>query len=361
MTPVAQWKQRISSPAIVLATLVVLWSAGPAAAGEVRSGPFEGFAIYSLSDPGYVSVPNHPDLNPSSAITLEAWINTDFDYSSNFENCMAIAGKGFSDNYYLGFCGRSLRSFVGGVSLLTTQLELPANTWVHVAMTSDGVRRRHYIDGSLVSDVAETGVLSPNTKPFRIGDDFDYFEEFSGSIDEVRLWNRALSTEELRDYARFALQYQVPGLVAIWDFGPNEFFGNHDGAIVGTVAGLTDPLGSCSNTSDRLCLADRFTVTVDWMTNTDSGDATAVPPNSKDTGLFWFFGADNWEVMVKVLPVCGFLNDRVWVFIAASTDQGYEITVRDSLTGQSVTYSKLVGPPAPAITDTNALDVCNPF
>lgn len=345
--------------AVVLVGASIL-VAGPASAGEVPGAPFQGFAIYSLSDPGYVNVPNHPDLNPASAITLEAWINTDFDFSFNFEGCMDIAGKGFTDHYSLGFCGRTLRSRVGGKLVATLGRQLPANTWIHVAMTSDGVRRRHYIDGSMVTDVAEPGVMSSNNKPFQIGQDPDYFEEFSGTIDEVRLWNRALSMEELRDYARFALQYEVPGLVAIWDFGPNEFFGNHDGTIVGNLAGLTDPLGSCSSTSTTLCLLGRFTVTVEWTTNSDAGQGTAVPPNSTDTGLFWFFQAANWEIMVKVLDACGF-NDRFWVYIAASTDQGYKVTVRDSLTAESVVYTKAVGPPAPATTDSSALDVCNPF
>lgn len=343
----------------VLAAMALLLG-GPAMAGEVPTAPFQGFAIYSLSDPGYVNVPHHPDLNPASQITLEAWINTDFDFSINFENCMTIAGKGFTDHYSLGFCGRFLRSRVGGALVQSLGMELPANRWVHVAMTSDGSRRRHYVNGSLVTDVAEPGSMSANSKPFQIGQDPDYFEEFSGAIDEVRLWNRALSMEELRDYARFALQYQVQGLIAVWDFGPNEFFGNHDGTIVGNLAGLTDPLGACSSSSTTMCLLGRYTVEVEWSTNADSGQAAAVPPNSTDTALFWFFAPRNWEMMVKVIDGCG-LNNRVWVYLAASTDQGYRVTVRDSLTGQEAIYTKAVGPPAPATTDSGALDVCNPF
>lgn len=352
--------QPLTRGGLVLAMLVLV--AVPVTAAEVTTAPYEGFAIFSPLDPGYVNVPDHPDLDPTSEITLEAWVNI-----GSGGGCPTIAGKGYTSNYWLGFCGNKIRSYVGGESVDSGEgseyngIDLPFGQWVHIAMTSDGSLRRHYIDGNLVTQVAETGTLTPNSDPFRIGRDADWNVVFDGAIDEVRLWNRALSTEEIRDYSRFALQYEVDGLVAVWDFGPNDVFGNHDGTIVGNIAGLTDPLGSCSNTSSRLCLGDRFTVTVEWQTNSDSGDASAVPPQSNDTGLFWFFDPENWEVMVKVLNVCGFLNDRIWVYVAASTDQGYTITVRDSLTGQDVVYNKAVGPPAPAITDTNALDVCNPF
>ena len=347
-----------SSPtlAALVGVLILALFVAPALAVEVTTAPYEGFAIFDASDPGYVSIPDHPDLEPMSAITLEAWVN----FSPNLL-CNSIIGKGYLASYWMGVCGTTFTSWIGGELIETVQIEVPIDTWVHLAMTSDGTTRRHYINGSLVSEEPELGSLINNTNPVQIGKDPDWFVNYDGAIDEVRLWNRALSTEEIRDYSRFALQYAVPGLVAVWDFGPNDVFGNHDGVIVGSLGGLTNPLGSCSNTSSTMCLADRFTVTVDWNTNSDSGTATAVPPNSKDTGLFWFFAPDNWEVMVKVLNVCGFLNDRVWVYIAASTDQGYKITVRDSLTGQSVEYNKAVGPPAPAITDTNALDVCNPF
>lgn len=341
-------------PVLLMIVLALGVVAAPATAAEVTTAPYEGFAIYSAGDPGYVNIPDHPDLDVMGGITIEAWVSVDLG------GCRSIIGKGYLDSYWLGVCGSELTSWLGGEVVSTTQIAVPDGMWVHLAMTSDGTTRRHYIDGSLVTQVNETGAFTANNHPVQIGDDDDWFVAFSGAIDEVRLWNRALSTEELRDYSRFALQYEIPGLVAVWDFGANDFFDNHDGTIVGTLAGLTDPLGSCSNTSSRLCLDDRFTVTVEWETNTDSGDASAVPPQSNDTGLFWFFDPENWEVMVKVLDACGF-NDRIWVFASASTDQGYTITVRDSLTGEDVVYTKPVGPRAPAITDTAALDVCNPF
>ena len=42
-------------------------------------------------------------------------------------------------------------------------------------------------------------------------------------------------------------------------------------------------------------------------------------PSAPDSGLFYFFGASNLEMLIKVLNACG-LNDRYWVFFAATTN-----------------------------------------
>ncbi len=46
---------------------------------------------------------------------------------------------------------------------------------------------------------------------------------------------------------------------------------------------------------------------------------TMVPGATNESGLFWFFDDDNWEMLVKVLDGCG-TNGHFWVFLAAATD-----------------------------------------
>lgn len=83
------------------------------------------------------------------------------------------------------------------------------------------------------------------------------------------------------------------------------------------------------------------------------GKASLVRLPTRDSALFYFFSAANWELMVKVLDGCA-LNDRFWVFGAASTDVGYTVTVRDTFTVATRVYRHAPGSPAPAITDTAA-------
>jgi hypothetical protein len=329
------------------------------AANGVAGAPFDGWAIYGSGGAvGYAEIPNAAALNPTSEITLEAWVNI----QNADTNCPTIVGKGYTTNYWLGICGQSLRSYIGGVDnpVSTKQIKVPIGQWTHIAMTSDGTTRRHFIDGSLVTEVEETGTLTPNAASVRIGQDADWSVQFEGSIDEVRLWNRALATESLRKNRFYAIERNMTGLVAVWDFGAHDALGGHTGDLVGEVFGLTIPPGGCSSSTNSVCLLGRYSVSATWTTNSTSGSGVVVPPASTDTGLFWFFAPANWELMVKMIDACSF-NDRVWVYIAASTDQGYVLTVRDSLTGKVKVYTKPIGPPAPAITDSAALDVCNPF
>lgn len=59
----------------------------------------------------------------------------------------------------------------------------------------------------------------------------------------------------------------------------------------------------------------------------------------------------------KVLNACS-LNQRYWLFAAATTDVEYTITVTDAKTNTTKTYFHGAGTPAPAITDTGAFATC---
>jgi hypothetical protein len=114
--------------------------------------------------------------------------------------------------------------------------------------------------------------------------------------------------------------------------------------------------------SKTICLKDRFLVAIDQVSShATDGIATPVRIGSTDTGLFWFFDEQNWEVMIKILDACG-LNDRYWVYAAGLTDRGHRIRILDSRHPELgiKTYTRALGPPAPAITDTNALGGCPP-
>ena len=109
-----------------------------------------------------------------------------------------------------------------------------------------------------------------------------------------------------------------------------------------------------------MCLdGGRFEVNVNWSSgNGEAGPASRVPGGTNNSGLFYFFDSDNWEMLLKVLDGCA-VNGHYWVYSAAATDLGLDITVRDTATGAAWTYSKEPGPPAPAITASNAfVDSC---
>ena len=124
------------------------------------------------------------------------------------------------------------------------------------------------------------------------------------------------------------------------------------------VSAETEELGNCTPSDTHLCLnSGRFQVEIDWRTATGTGVGEVVPFGSDDSGLFYFFNAENWELLIKVLNGCD-INNRFWVFAAATTDVGYTLKVTDTERNQTRTYINPLGVAADAITDTSAFATC---
>lgn len=133
----------------------------------------------------------------------------------------------------------------------------------------------------------------------------------------------------------------------------------HNFGMFGTVIVREAEAEPCVASERNLCLnGGRFKVEVAWRTATSNGNGTAVPiPSAPDSGLFYFFGPSNLEMLIKVLNGCG-LNNRYWVFFAATTNVEFTVTVTDTQTGQVKTYSNPLNHAAEPIQDTNAFTTC---
>jgi hypothetical protein len=90
-----------------------------------------------------------------------------------------------------------------------------------------------------------------------------------------------------------------------------------------------------------LCLGPegRFQVTMSWTAPGKSGAGVPMPV-VQNSGLFWFFEANNPELLVKVLDGTA-INGKWWVFYASATDCYFRLAVRDSKTGAVKTYTNL--------------------
>ena len=74
---------------------------------------------------------------------------------------------------------------------------LSLNTWTHIATTYDGVTQNFYVNGELVGSRAQAGTIAVGTGALRIGGNNSFSGEFfEGLIDEVRVYNRALTRDE---------------------------------------------------------------------------------------------------------------------------------------------------------------------
>ena len=116
---------------------------------------------------------------------------------------------------------------------------------------------------------------------------------------------------------------------------------------------------TCTADANHLCLVGgRYRVSVTWDDgNGHTGAGTPAAAVTDNSAVFWFFDPGNWEMLVKVLDGCA-VNQRIWVFSAATTNVAYTLSVTDTFTGQVKTYPNAAGQAAVALTDTGAFTGC---
>jgi uncharacterized repeat protein (TIGR01451 family) len=146
-----------------------------------------------------VVVPDAPSLRLTSAATLEAWV-----LPTAISNAWRDVIYKADDNYYLeATTTTSSRPGIGFV-YGTTHVEtfataaLAANAWAHLAASYDGANIRLYVNGTQVATRARTGNVVTSSNPVTIGGDQIYGQFFAGTIDDVRIYNRALSAAEIQ-------------------------------------------------------------------------------------------------------------------------------------------------------------------
>lgn len=120
----------------------------------------------------------------------------------------------------------------------------------------------------------------------------------------------------------------------------NSAFSNE--ASVTTPGGAVGP---CTVGVENLCLlGNRFRVTVQWRingANGTNGTGKAVP-HSDQTGLFWFFGATNIELIVKMFDARPGMP-TFWSYYGGLSDVEYWVIVSDTQTAATKTYHNDAG------------------
>jgi hypothetical protein len=147
-----------------------------------------------------VTINASPSLNVSASMTLEAWI-----YPTAQQSGWRTILQREVDAYFLNASNSTgnLRpsgggTFNGAVDYVGGPSANPVNTWTHVALTYNGTTLQLYVNGIQVSSKAMSGAIQTNSSPLRIGGNSPYGEYFNGRIDEVRIYNRALSQAEIQ-------------------------------------------------------------------------------------------------------------------------------------------------------------------
>lgn len=149
----------------------------------------------------YVQIPDAPGLQPAQ-ITLEAWVLPTVLSSTSYQT---VIGRGSStavaEQWWLGVLNGVPQFFshASGQSLAGSA-PIPLNQWTHLAATFDGATKVLYVNGIQVASQGGLGVLAYAPVPVGIGATWQNntpTDLFTGLIDEVSLYDRALTPVEI--------------------------------------------------------------------------------------------------------------------------------------------------------------------
>lgn len=187
------------------------------------SGKF-GKALSFNGTNALVTIKDATSLHLTSGMTIEAWVNP----SSITGAWRDVIYKG-DDNYAIEATSTNSGAVPGAVATINGSdlaaygtAALAANSWSHLALSFDGSTMRFYVNGTQVSSVAMSGTLATSSNALQIGGDSIYGQFFAGLIDEVRIYNTALSAAQIQSDMTTAIgtttQTKTPGLVAAYSF-----------------------------------------------------------------------------------------------------------------------------------------------
>ena len=148
----------------------------------------------------WVTVPDANSLDLTRAMTLEAWVRPTTLGAYRTVLIKETTGNLVYALYASSRFGSSSVSRpsawidVEGVGPTTA---LPVNAWSHLASTYDGLTWRFYVNGTQVATRAFTAAIPTSTGPLRLGGNNIWSEWFKGQLDEIRVYDRALSAAEV--------------------------------------------------------------------------------------------------------------------------------------------------------------------
>jgi hypothetical protein len=217
---------------------------------NTNSIQFDGFS-------SEVSISPQNGFDIISSITIEAWINpASFGFDQAQNSIVCKHGWSSGEGGYVIRCGGSGElSFniagldtdqvpVSWVEVISPVNVLSLNTWAHVAGTFDGNQLILYVNGNVVNTLSFAGSIVPSPSyPLAIGRLSDPVwgpaRYFDGLMDEVRVWNRALSQAELQAGMNDHIDpASATGLISCWRMNEganatlNDIAGSNNGGMI---------------------------------------------------------------------------------------------------------------------------------
>ncbi len=151
-----------------------------------------------------VTVPDSAQLRLTDGLTLEAWVRPT---SASGQRLVLLKGRGRGTAYGLyasdlrrpaGSVRTAVAATASSVARARAKTGLPLGRWSHVAVTFSGDRVRIYVNGEWISSRRASGSIVAAAGALRIGGGVSTATSFRGRIDEVRVYDHALTGAEIQ-------------------------------------------------------------------------------------------------------------------------------------------------------------------
>ena len=178
--------------------------------------------IQSVNNYGQVDT-GLPQLAGATNYTLEMWVRptglgADGSNTTNHRVFSFIDG---SSEWQLGFQDQTFYLDLMNETIVWSGSEITNDVWQHIAVVVEDTVAIVYINAAYSSHSLNGAPIPGTISTFYVGawspDLADLPRQFAGNMDEIRIWNRALSHEELYRLSRAPLTGSETGLVAYWD------------------------------------------------------------------------------------------------------------------------------------------------
>ncbi len=167
------------------------------------------------------------ELSPSS-FTVEAWVYPEEKAGMNALVAFNTIGGGNLNILMYDGDNQKFCYYDDDREHLLSRDVFPENEWYHVSLVIDNLNRGSLYVNKTEQITFETDVRSSHGGRFSLGQEWDNEEPsqfFKGAMDEVRIWNRALTREEIEASMYRPLLGSEANLISLWHFDePNEQF-----------------------------------------------------------------------------------------------------------------------------------------
>jgi murein DD-endopeptidase MepM/ murein hydrolase activator NlpD len=154
----------------------------------------------------YLTVPSTPSLELiNKEITLMAWVRPKPGFHEQPIISKYDENAGSTPQYRFGYNPNGLyfgfNSTANNYIHHSLPFRLVADKWQHIAVTYNGVYVKYYVNGKLNAQVPQRGAIDKNTMIIQLGRDvYGATSYYHGYLDEVRIFNKALTEREILDY-----------------------------------------------------------------------------------------------------------------------------------------------------------------